>query len=245
MVPYEFAYFAFFGLLIGSFMNVVILRIPMNESIAYPPSHCPSCDTPLKWYHLFPVLSWVFLRGRCGYCQHKISWQYPLVELSVAFIFYVVYMHSDGLFKAGFISLAFTLLFALSVIDYKYLMVPDSLNLLALIFAIVGMGTFEALENALLFAGGFSLLRFSVSFLTQKEAMGEADIMIASTMGAILGAYLGAFSIFVAALLALVVFVFLKNRDIEVPFIPFLSAGVFLVFIFKDESLLFLGRIYG
>jgi prepilin signal peptidase PulO-like enzyme (type II secretory pathway) len=74
------------GALVGSFLNVVLYRVPRHESVVYPGSHCPNCDTPLQWYELVPVLSWVALRGRCRTCHTSISVRYPLVELACAVV---------------------------------------------------------------------------------------------------------------------------------------------------------------
>jgi leader peptidase (prepilin peptidase)/N-methyltransferase len=236
--------FPILGLLIGSFLNVVILRTPKDESIVFPASHCVHCKTPLKWYHLVPVFSWLFLRGKCGYCKAAISIQYPLVELAVGIIFFTVFMHSSSLIEALFIALSFALLLALSIIDYRYLMVSDSINLTALVFAIIGANIFVSLEYALLFAGAFALLRFFVSYFKGQEAMGEADIIVAATIGAVLGPKLGAFTIFVSALLGLIAFIFMRDKAEEIPYIPYLAGALFLVYIFQDAATTFLGYLY-
>ena len=74
------------GLCVGSFLNVAILRIPEDKSILFPASHCPSCQHPLSWYHNIPLLSWIFLRGKCAFCHTSISYQYPLIELVTALV---------------------------------------------------------------------------------------------------------------------------------------------------------------
>lgn len=87
-----FAFIFIIGLVVGSFMNVVILRTVSEESIVFPGSKCPKCQTPLKWYHNIPVFSYIFLRGKCAFCHEHISWQYPLVELLTGFIFVVLFL---------------------------------------------------------------------------------------------------------------------------------------------------------
>ena len=101
------------------------------------------------------------------------------------------------------------------------------------------------LTNALIFAGGFALLRFYVSFAIKKEALGEADIMIAATIGAMVGLKLGVFAIFLSAVIALPVFIIIKEKDFEVPFIPFLAFALFLVYIFEDFFKAFMFNVYG
>jgi len=166
------------------------------------------------------------------------------------------------------------MLLALSVIDLKYKMVPDSLNLLAIFFAIFGAwnisGVILNLQNALLFTGGFTLLRFTLSYyLTSSvfragiktktswnrhydrtpfiEAMGEGDIMVAATMGALLGVKLGLVAIFLSAILALPIMLLLLNRSKEeqrVPFVPFLAIATFIVFLFDSEIMTYIKANY-
>lgn len=260
--------FAFiFGLLFGSFLNVVILRIPKGETVVFGGSHCFSCNTPLKPWHNIPLLSWLFLRGKCSYCKSKISIQYPFIELLSGLIFVAIASKFSLSLPAFFIALSFLMLLALSMIDFKYKMVPDSLNLLAIVFAIAGawsvQGVLLNFQNALLFAGGFTLLRFALSYyLTSSvyraglktktpwnkhydrtpliEAMGEGDIMVAATMGALLGVKLALVAIFLSALLALPVMLLVMNRSAEeqrVPFVPFLAMATFIIYIYDSPIL--------
>jgi len=262
------------GLLFGSFLNVVILRIPQSQSIVFGASHCYSCNTPLKPWHNIPLISWILLRGRCSSCSAKISLQYPLIELISGLIFLVIAAKFTLTLPALFIALSFLMLLALTMIDFRYKMVPDSLNLLAIFFAIIGAwnldGVILNLQNALLFAGGFTLLRFALSYYltssayraAQKtetswskfydrspfvEAMGEGDIMVAATMGALLGLKLTLVAIFLSALLALpVMLLVLKRSDEEqrVPFVPFLALATFIVYIFDSPILAYIEATY-
>ncbi len=235
-----------FGLLFGSFLNVLILRIPKEESIVFPGSHCPKCNNKLKWWHNIPVLSWLMLGGKCYFCKEKISIQYPLIELATAAIFALVYWKLQNVPFAVITGLVFALLLGLSVIDLRYKAVPDSLNLSALTLAIFASDTILAnFVNALLFAGGFSLLRFYVSFILQKEALGEADIMIAATIGAMVGLKLGAVAIFLSAIIALPVFIVIREKDLEVPYIPFLALALFIVYMASDFFDMVLVKLYG
>ncbi|MEA1983970.1 MAG: prepilin peptidase [Campylobacterota bacterium] len=267
--------FAFvFGLLFGSFLNVVILRIPKGESVVFTASHCYSCQNSLKPWHNIPLLSWLFLRGKCSFCKTKISIQYPLIELLSGVIFVTIASQYGLSLPAFFIALSFLMLLALSMIDFKYKMVPDSLNLLAIFFAILGAWSINGfilnLQNALLFAGGFTLLRFALSYyLTSSvfraglktqtpwnkaydrtpfiEAMGEGDIMVAATMGALLGLKLTLVAIFLSALLALPVMLAVLQRSREeqrVPFVPFLALATFIVFIYETPILAYIEANY-
>jgi len=267
--------FAFiFGTVFGSFLNVVILRLPKEESIVYEASHCFTCKTPLKPWHNIPLFSWIFLRGKCAFCNAKISPQYPLIEFISGLIFLIITLKYPLSLPVFFIALSFLTLLALSMIDLRYKMVPDSLNLLALLFGILGawnlQGILSNLENALLFAGGFTLLRFALSyFLTSSvykaglktqtswnkhfdrtpfiEAMGEGDIMVAATMGALLGLKLTLVAIFFSALLALPVMLLVQNgspEDKRVPFVPFLSLASFIVFVLDTPILHYIEANY-
>ena len=223
------------GLLFGSFLNVLILRIPIDKSVVFPSSACPKCNNNLKWWHNIPVLSWLILGGKCSFCKEKISIQYPIIELLSALIFALMYW-KNGDFQYSLISgLVFALLLGLSVIDFRYKAVPDSLNLGALTLAVFASSAMlDNFVNALLFAGGFALLRFYVSFVLKKEALGEADIMIAATIGAMVGLKLGAVAIFLSAIIALPVFLIIQKKDLEVPYIPFLALALFIVYLFDD-----------
>jgi leader peptidase (prepilin peptidase)/N-methyltransferase len=232
---YQLGLVSLFGLLFGSFLNVLIFRIPKEESVVFPSSHCPKCNNDLKYYHNIPVFSWLFLGGKCAFCKDKISIQYPIVELITALIFAVSYIRVGDLFHSVIVGLVFALLLGLSIIDFRYKEVPDSLNLAALTLAIFSSSLILTnFVNALLFAGGFALLRFYVSFAIKKEALGEADIMIAATIGAMVGIKMGLFTIFLSAIIALPVFIIIKEKDYEVPFIPFLALALFIVYIFQS-----------
>lgn len=194
---------AVLGLVFGSFLNVLIVRIPNDQNIAFPASHCPQCKTPLKWWHNIPLFSWIALKGRCAFCGKPISVQYPIVELLTSLLFVAVFLKMGLGISALIYSVVFGLLLALSVIDFRFHAVPDSLNLLALTLAIFGGTVLKSFTDALLMAGGFALLRFYVSFFIKKEAMGEGDIIVAATMGAILGVKLSLVAVFLSAILTL------------------------------------------
>ncbi len=262
------------GITTGSFLNVVILRIPRDESVVFNASHCYSCSKPLKPWHNIPIFSWLFLRGKCSYCHSKISPMYPAIELLSGLVFVVLANKFGISFPVLMIAMSFLMLLALSMIDFKYKMVPDSLNLLAILFAVFGAwslnGVILNLQNALLFAGGFTLLRFSLSYMLTSsarrrakktmtswtknyhaypfiEAMGEGDIMVAATMGALLGVKLTLVAIFLSALLALPVMLALRNRSAEeqrVPFVPFLAMATFIVYIFDSPILAYIEANY-
>src|SRR5690554_6056807 len=130
-------YIFIIGLIIGSFLNVIIYRLPKNESIVSPPSHCPNCDKNLRVIDLIPVISFIINRGKCRYCGDKISWQYPLVELLTVFLFLSLFL------KFGFNSIFIiyiilvSLLIVLSFIDIKYMIIPNKITYPGIIIAFI------------------------------------------------------------------------------------------------------------
>jgi len=237
MAELSIALFVFiFGILIGSFLNVVIYRIPKGESIVFPASKCQSCQTPLKWYHNIPIFSWLFLRGKCGFCSEKISIQYPIIELITGVIAVSLFYKLGLLWYMPIVFAVFTLLLALTVIDLKEMVAYDSLNLLALALAIVTPTILETTQDALLAVGAAYLLREYLSFILKREAMGEGDIIVAGTMGALLGFPLFFYAVFLSAILALLPSLLTKNSEKQIPYIPFLALATFIVYMFDTET---------
>jgi len=222
------------GIMIGSFLNVVIYRIPKGESIAFPASKCQSCGTPLKWYHNIPLLSWLVLGGKCAFCRAKISAQYPVVELMTGVIFLVLYMKLGLVWYLPFVAASFAALLALVMIDFKYMAVPDSVNFAALAFALVQPDVLNAALYAAVAAGGLYLIGLLSSLLAKRQAMGGADVIVAGTMGALLG-FPGFFiAIFLSAVLAIVPALIWREKG--VPFIPFLALATLITYLFDTQA---------
>ena len=232
------------GAAIGSFLNVVIYRIPKGENIAFPSSHCQSCHTPLKWYHNIPILSWLVLGGKCAYCKEPISRQYPIVELITALIFVTLYFKLGLVWYLPFVLASFSALFALVMIDFKYYAVPDSVNFFALAMALVQPDFIGAATNAAIAALALYLLGLGVSFIFKKEAMGSADVIVAGTMAALLGFPNFFVALFLSAILAIIPS--LLAKDTMVPFVPFLALATFIIYLFDTQTGLLLDWImYG
>ena len=232
------------GLVFGSFLNVLVHRIPLAISLLKPiGSECPHCQHQIKWYENIPVLSFLLLRGKCSSCSQKISIIYPAIELTTALVTLALYM-SFWLNREliGLIALFYTLI-VLSFIDLKYRAVPDYLLIIAIIIA-VAIGN---IVNILIFTGAFFLLEITITFYIQnikakitknkeletQKALGEGDIPIVGIMGGLLGIQLGVSAIFLAALLALVpaIYNLFSKEQIETAFIPFLSLGLLITLI--------------
>jgi len=233
-----------FGIMIGSFLNVVIYRIPKNESIAFPASKCQSCQTPLKWYHNIPIFSWAFLGGKCAFCKDPIAKQYPIVEFITGLIFVALYIKLGLIWYLPFVAASFAALFALVMIDFKYMAVPDSVNFAALIFALVQPDVINALMYAAIAAGGLYLIGLLSSLIARKQAMGGADVIVAGTMGALLGFPNFFVALFLSAVLAMIPAIIWRDRG--VPFVPFLALATFIVYLYDTESFQLLKTIvYG
>jgi leader peptidase (prepilin peptidase)/N-methyltransferase len=252
------------GLLLGSFLNVVIYRLPLSRSIVFPPSACTNCNTPLHWSLNLPVLSYLLLRGRCRYCGTHYSFRYAALELLTGLFF----LASD--LRFGFLSPIFwktvtlyCLCLAVFFIDYDHWIIPDSINLLG---ALAGLGfslltpiaTPSLLEDVL----GFSLPSAALSLLgivfgwvffksiqivglalAKQEAMGSGDVKFATLIGAFLGpsaalwAFLGSF--FLGALFAVPMLVARRGGGKDpIPFGTFMAAAAVLVQFYGLDTLL-------
>ena len=182
-----------FGLVAGSFLNVVIHRFPRGESVVFPGSHCPACGAPIRAVDNFPVLSWVLLRGRCRDCRAPISPRYPLVELLNAILWVAVFFRAPG--WADFASGAFlcSACIALLAIDAEFRILPDRITLtgivvgIALSFFSQTRTPLSAFGGAALGAGGLWLLAFLWEKIRKVEAMGLGDVKMLGMIGALLG----------------------------------------------------------
>ena len=233
-----------FGTLIGSFLNVVIYRIPKGENIAFPASKCQSCQTPLKWYHNIPIFSWLILRGKCGFCKDPVSKQYPLVELLTGFIFVALYIKLGLVWYLPFVAASFASLLALVMIDFKYMAVPDNVNFAALLFALIQPHFLDAMMYGAIAAGGLYLIGLFSSFIAKREAMGGADVIVAGTMGALLGFPNFFMALFLSAVLAMIPALIWREKG--VPFVPFLALATFIVYLYDTQALALLDTlIYG
>ena len=232
------------GLIFGSFLNVLIHRLPLGISLFKPlGSSCTHCNYRIKWYENIPVFSYLFLKGKCSNCSNPISIAYPLVELTTALVTLLLYMNYWLNWELIVTIALFYTLIVLSLIDLKYKAVPDYLLIVTVILAIL-VGD---LMYILIFAGGFALLELAITFYIQnvkakitknkeletQSALGEGDIPIAGVIGGLLGLHLGISAIFLATLLGLLLSTYnlLSKKEIETPFIPFLSLGLFITFI--------------
>jgi leader peptidase (prepilin peptidase)/N-methyltransferase len=237
---------AVFGLVWGSFYNVVIYRLPRGLSLLRPPSSCPHCGKQIKVYENIPVFSYLVLKGKCGNCKAKISPVYPLVETLTAFCFLLVYMQ-NSLSPHFFASCIFaSALIILGFIDYFHQILPDEITLPGFVLAL--LYTFFrddlSLSQALLGAGvgaGFLLLVYGVYYLLRKkEGLGLGDV----TMMLMVGAYLGwkqtlltlILASFAGALVG-VFFILFRKKDLQhaLPFGTFLAPAAFVALLYGQQ----------
>lgn len=238
--------FAIMGLLLGSFYNVCIYRIPRKESIAFPPSHCPKCGHKIRWWENIPVISYVLiLRGRCSSCGERISIQYPLVELITGLAFGLVYWrYGMGVWSVELIIAASILIIA-SGIDWENYYIPDrfTLGLLVLGYGFSffnGVGIERSFVGSACYAFFFVLIYGYGERIFKKEVLGFGDVKLAAGIGSIVG-YLGFYRMHVfvtASFVAGAVYgIYLmvtkkKGRKSQVPFGPFIALGGFISAVF-------------
>ncbi len=238
-----------FGACIGSFLNVCIFRIPEKKSIVFPGSFCPVCKKNIPFYCNIPILSYLFLQGRCKYCKTHISMRYPLVEILTGvfpvFLFFKFGLTPPGLFWFCFICV----LIVISLIDFDHQIIPDVISLPGIVifassaFFIPEMSPRDVLIG--IFAGGGILYTIAFLYFKLKKAqgMGGGDIKLLAMIGAATGLKGVIFTIFTgsvmgtAAGLGALIFIKGSNRYLKIPFGPYLSFGAIL-YIFFGEGLI-------
>jgi leader peptidase (prepilin peptidase)/N-methyltransferase len=268
------AVFFALGLAWGSFANVCIWRIPRGEEVVRTPSHCPDCQSPIKWFDNIPVLSYLALGGKCRNCGKTISPQYPAVELVSGFLFLSLYLHY-GLEPRLAVALMFGwALMVISFIDLKHYIIPDVISLpwLGLGLTLAGLATaglplfldpldggsgqtapiLASLLGAALGGGFLMAAAWAGKLAFRQEAMGGGDVKLAAMIGAFLGWKATAFSLFAAFLAgslagaALILLGRVRARRAVVPFGPFLALGA-LAAIFLSRAAInwYLGLMLG
>jgi leader peptidase (prepilin peptidase) / N-methyltransferase len=249
VVKYIYPAFAFlFGACIGSFLNVVIYRLPAKMSLISPPSRCPSCQHKLGVTENVPILGWLFLGGRCRWCKTKISIRYPLVELTTGLLFLLIYLQNGSSVTTFGYFILISFLISLSLIDFDTMILPSVLTkwglVLGLIYQlIVGwqMGKWQGMADRFTFGVGaavlgiwlFDLLAFFGRLLFKQEAMGGGDAKLMAAIGAWLGwqgvlltTFLGCLSgAFIGG--TAILFCWISRRQ-PIPFGPFLAFGAAL-----------------
>ena len=232
-----------FGLCIGSFLNVCIYRLPASKSIVHPRSMCSNCGTLIASYDNIPILSYLWLKGRCRHCRTKISLRYPMVELLGGLFALGTYLKFGLTIEALIYYLFFAALIVVTFIDLDHRIIPDVITLpgipicFAAGFALPTITYKDALLGILIGGGSLYVIAWAYDRITKKEGMGGGDIKLLAMIGAIVGWQGVLFTIFVASLVGTLagLAVMLQSRKglkLAVPFGPFLSIGSITYIIF-------------
>lgn len=232
-------FFALYGIVIGSFLNVLILRLPLKESITLKRSHCMTCGHTLSWYELIPLFSYLFLGGKCRHCKAHISVQYPIVEAANG-ILYVVFFLAKGITVETFLyCLAASALLALSVIDWRTQEIPLGFILFILTLGLVRL--FTDLENWSQYVIGLlavSVFLLLIDLVTKGRGIGHGDIKLMAATGLLLGWKLIIIAFIMACIIGTVVHLIrmaVKKVGRKLAFGPYLSMGICIAMIWGEQ----------
>ena len=221
-----------FGFIIGSFLNVVIARLPMGRSIVHPPSACPECGAPIRWYDNIPIVSWLALRARCRACHHPISWRYPAVEFLTGLLFALAAWRAVTVLDLVAAVVFLAALVVVSGIDLDHQIIPDVITLPGIVvgalLSLLGSSKswLDVLLGILVGGGPFVL----IILLTAGRGMGGGDPKLGAMIGAFLGWKLALLAILIGVWSGGAVAIALlatgrKGRKAAIPFGPFLALG--------------------
>jgi leader peptidase (prepilin peptidase) / N-methyltransferase len=237
------AFFFWFGALWGSFANVVIVRLPKNESVIKPRSHCPQCKKLIPWYLNIPIFSWVLLRGKCQNCKKTISVRYPIVELLMGILFAAIYYRFGMTFSTFEYFIFIFGLVTASFIDLDHMILPDQFTLSGIVLGLLG-----ALLNpdrlfldsflGVVLGGGVLLATAYLYFAVRKiDGMGGGDIKLLAWIGAVCGVQSLLFVILFSSVVGLIfglIYMIGSKEGLKtgIPFGPYLSMGAIVYLIF-------------
>ncbi|MDD6327346.1 MAG: prepilin peptidase [Eubacteriales bacterium] len=231
--------FGLYGVVIGSFVNVLILRLPIRESITLKRSHCMSCGHVLSWYELFPLFSYLFLRGRCRHCKAHISIQYPIVEGLNGILYVGIFLVYGLSVETILYCLSVSALLALSVIDWRTQEIPLGFNIFILILGLIRLVTdyrnWSQYVIGLFAVSGFLLLLWLV---TKGRGIGDGDIKLMAATGLLLGWQLNIVAFLLGCIIGSVVHLTrmaIKKVSHVLSFGPYLSMGVYIAMIWGEQ----------
>ncbi|MEK7118915.1 MAG: prepilin peptidase [Patescibacteria group bacterium] len=236
------------GLAVGSFLNVLIDRLPKGQSVVWGRSRCDFCKKTLRWYELIPIVSFVMQKGRCRRCRKKISWQYPIVEVVTAVGFVLLLQGQafdahQGLALGG-AWLIFSSLLVMFVADLKYQIIPDSM----IIVGIIGvLGVIGILWENILTGAGAAAFFLLLYFITRGRGMGLGDVKLAFLLGLLLGypgIIVGLYAAFLTGAGVGVILMIAKRKTWKsrVAFGPFLILGAVITLVWKTQILAWWGN---
>jgi len=237
-----------FGALVGSFLNVCIFRLPRGESIVWPGSRCPACGRAIEFYDNVPVLSYLWLQGRCRACHAPISLRYPLVEaVNAAGYLGILWFFGPG-WQAAMYAMLFSALLVVAGTDLSHKIIPNVITLPGIVVGLVGamtvlpVGWMNAILGVLIGGGILWALAWASPYLFGKEGMGGGDIKLLAMVGAFLGWKSALLTIMIGSLAGSIVGIILIGlrvikRDEYIPFGPFLVLGALLSMFFAHPIL--------
>ena len=235
---------AVLGLIFGSFLNVIIYRLPNEESIVFPGSKCPKCSTPIEWYHNIPVLSFIKLKGKTFCCHQNISLRYPIVELLSMLLWIWSYFYLDGLINQFFFIIIASCLLSIFFTDLNDFYIPLELNVLIFISALINYLVIDSYDLKFHFYSMISITIYFLvimllsSYLLKKETMGYGDIILIASISFWVGFIDSLLIIFFASLFSIIHWLILrassKNKDIILPFGSTIALAALMVFILKN-----------
>ncbi len=236
------------GAIVGSFLNVCIVRLPNEESIIFPGSHCPQCKKPIQFYDNIPLISYIILRGKCRYCKKPISIQYPLVEGITALSSFLLFVRFGLSLSYLLYFLFVAALIVITVIDLYHQIIPDVISLPG-----IGVGLLISLINsqitflnsflgALLGGGSLFLVAILYQWLFKREGMGGGDVKLLAMIGAFLGWKSVILTILLSSFIGSVtgiILMILKGKDFKyaIPFGPFLSLGAVIALFYGERMI--------
>lgn len=227
-----------FGITLGSFYNVVGYRLPREQSLIHPSSHCTSCNHKLGLWDLVPVFSFLFLGRKCRYCKQKISWFYPFFEFMTGLLFAISYIIFGATIEF-FVSITFiSMLLIIIISDYQTMIIPDELLifcgailmiLIGIDKGLIGLG-YAVLDGVIAFIIMYLIKKLG-DFLFKKESMGGGDIKLMFIFGLVLGLPMTLVSIFIAAFIGLPIslYILYMKKEHEIPFGPFLAVAAIMI----------------
>lgn len=230
-----------FGIVIGSFLNVCIYRIPMHETIVSERSHCMKCGYQLAWYDLVPLFSWLALRGRCRKCKAPISPQYPIVEAVNGVLYVLIFWVKDFTLESVFYCLLVSALIVLSVIDWRTYEIPIGINIFILTLGVLHLLT--DLKNWPIYIIGFfsvSIFLFLIVVLSKGRAMGGGDVKLMAVAGLLIGWQSIVLALFLGCIIGSVIHIIrMKVSDAEsmLAMGPYLSAGIFIAAMWGNDMI--------
>lgn len=237
-----------FGAMVGSFLNVCIYRLPKEESIVRPGSHCPQCNNPIRFYDNIPILSYLLLRGKCRHCQAPISVQYPVVEAATALSSFFLFLRFGASLSFIYYFLFVAGLIVITVIDLYHQIIPDVISLPGIVIGVLGsllipqIAFWTSLIGMVSGGGSLFLVATVYQWLFKREGMGGGDVKLLAMIGAFLGWKAVILTIllssFIGSIIGITVML-IKGKDFKyaIPFGPFLALGA-VISLFWGEDLI-------